>query len=115
MGSYGSLAGQVDLDFEAAEPSQETDGSAQPDLQRLDLPDKIFGRPRFIQDLELPGMLHARVIRPPLLRAVLREIPADACVSLPPPPQVVRDGNFLAVLRNGRRPPPRRLTAYRSG
>lgn len=98
VGSYGSLAGQVDLDFEAAEPSQETDGSAQPDLQRLDLPDKIFGRPRFIQDLELPGMLHARVIRPPLLRAVLGEIPADACVSLAPSVQVVRDGNFLAVL-----------------
>ena len=98
VGSYGSLAGQVDLDFEAAEPSQETDGSAQPDLQRLDLPDKIFGRPRFIQDLELPGMLHARVIRPPVLRAVLREIPADACVSLAPSVQVVRDGNFLAVL-----------------
>ena len=98
VGSYGSLAGQVDLGFEAAEPSQETDGSAQPDLQRLDLPDKIFGRPRFIQDLELPGMLHARVIRPPLLRAVLRDIPEDARVSLAPSVQVVRDGDFLAVL-----------------
>ncbi len=98
VGSYGSLAGQVDLDFEAAEPSQETDGSAQPDLQRLDLPDKIFGRPRFIQDLELPGMLHARVIRPPLLHAILRDIPEDARVSLAPSVQVVRDGDFLAVL-----------------
>ena len=98
VGSYGSLVGQVDLGFEAAEPSQERDGSAQPDLQRLDLPDKIFGRPRFIQDLELPGMLHARVIRPPLLRAVLRDIPADARVSLAPSVQVVRDGDFLAVL-----------------
>ena len=98
VGSYGSLAGQVDLDFEAAEPSQETDSSAQPDLQRLDLPDKIFGRPRFIQDLELPGMLHARVIRPPLLRAVLRDIPEDARVSLAPSVEVVRDGDFLAVL-----------------
>jgi CO/xanthine dehydrogenase Mo-binding subunit len=98
VGSYGSLAGQVDLDSEAAEPPQETDGSVQPDLQRLDLPDKIFGRPRFIHDLELPGMLHARVIRPPVLRAVLRDIPADARVSLAPSVQVVRDGNFLAVL-----------------
>ena len=98
VGSYGSLAGQVNLGFEAAEPPQETDGSAQPDLQRLDLPDKIFGRPRFIQDLELPGMLHARVIRPPLLRAVLRDIPEDARVSLAPSVQVVRDGDFLAVL-----------------
>jgi CO/xanthine dehydrogenase Mo-binding subunit len=98
VGSYGSLAGQVYLGFEAAEPPQETDDSAQPDLQRLDLPDKIFGRPRFIQDLELPGMLHARVIRPPLLRAVLRDIPADARISLAPSVQVVRDGDFLAVL-----------------
>jgi CO/xanthine dehydrogenase Mo-binding subunit len=98
VGSYGSLAGQVDLGFEAAEPSQEPDGSAQPDLQRLDLPDKIFGRPRFIQDLELPGMLHARVIRPPLLRAVLRDIPADARMGLASSVQVVRDGDFLAVV-----------------
>ena len=98
VGSYGSLAGLVDLGFEAAEPSQEPDGSAQPDLQRLDLPDKIFGRPRFIQDLELPGMLHARVIRPPLLRAVLRDIPADARMGLAPSVQVVRDGDFLAVV-----------------
>ena len=43
-------------------------------------------------------MLHARVIRPPLLRAVLRDIPEDARVSLAPSVQVVRDGNFLAVL-----------------
>ena len=32
---------------------------------RRDLPDKIAGRPRFIQDLVLEGMLHGRVVRPP--------------------------------------------------
>jgi len=31
---------------------------------RLDLPDKIAGRPRFVQDMVLPRMLHGRVIRP---------------------------------------------------
>jgi hypothetical protein len=31
---------------------------------RLDLPDKVFGRPRFIHQLALPGMLHGRVLKP---------------------------------------------------
>ena len=31
---------------------------------RLDIPDKVFGAPRFIHDLSLPGMLHGRVLRP---------------------------------------------------
>ncbi|HYZ54741.1 MAG TPA: molybdopterin cofactor-binding domain-containing protein [Streptosporangiaceae bacterium] len=98
VGSYGSLAAHVDLGVEAREPAQVPDGDVQPDLQRIDLPDKIFGRPRFIQDLDLPGMLHARVIRPPFLRAALRDFPEDAPASLPPSVQLVRDGDFLAVL-----------------
>ena len=105
VGSYGSLAAQVDLGVEADQPAEEPGSGAegpgaavQPDLQRVDLPDKIFGRPRFIQDLELPGMRHARVIRPPLLRAALRDIPEGALASLAPLVDVVRDGDFLAVL-----------------
>src|SRR5208283_3627751 len=34
-------------------------------IARHDLPDKVFGQPCFIHDLELPGMLHGRVLRPP--------------------------------------------------
>ena len=71
---------------------------AQSDLTRIDLPDKVFGRPRFIQDMELPGMVHARVIRPPLLRATLADIPEERVAGLPPAAWVVRDGDFLAVL-----------------
>jgi len=32
---------------------------------RRDLPDKIAGRPRFIQDMTLPRMLYGRIVRPP--------------------------------------------------
>ncbi|HEU4924669.1 MAG TPA: molybdopterin cofactor-binding domain-containing protein, partial [Burkholderiales bacterium] len=32
---------------------------------RLDLPGKFAGRPSYVQDMMLPGMLHGRVIRPP--------------------------------------------------
>jgi nicotinate dehydrogenase subunit B len=105
VGSYGSLADEVNLDVDAAGTVPDgtvPDGAerlAQPDLTRLDLPDKVFGRPRFIQDLELPGMLHARVIRPPLLRATLAaDIPDERLAGLPPAARVVRDGDFLAVL-----------------
>jgi CO/xanthine dehydrogenase Mo-binding subunit len=62
-------------------------------LARLDLPDKVFGAARFIQDMRLPGMRFARVIRPQTRGARLIAVP-DA----PPSAQVVADGNFLAVV-----------------
>src|SRR5919106_552738 len=31
---------------------------------RLDLPGKFAGRPSYVQDMVLPGMLHGRVVRP---------------------------------------------------
>jgi nicotinate dehydrogenase subunit B len=104
VGSYGSLAAEVDLDVDVAEVMTAgavppVERPAQADLTRIDLPDKVFGRPRFIQDLELPGMVHARVIRPPLLRATLAaDIPEEPLAGLPPEARVVRDGDFLAVL-----------------
>ena len=106
VGSYGSLTAAVDLDIDADADTHADVGDAPsasarglvPDLRRIDLPDKVLGRPRFIQDLELPGMLHARVIRPPLLRAAVADVPEDALARLPAGVEVVRDGDFLAVL-----------------
>jgi nicotinate dehydrogenase subunit B len=118
VGSYGSLAAEVNLDVDAAGvmPAGAMPAGAMPagtvspgtvppaerpvrsDLTRIDLPDKVFGRPRFIQDLELPGLVHARVIRPPLLRATLADLPEERLAGLPPAAWVVRDGDFLAVL-----------------
>ncbi|HEX4287938.1 MAG TPA: molybdopterin cofactor-binding domain-containing protein, partial [Trebonia sp.] len=97
VGSYGSLAAEVNLDVGVVDPVPLLNRAAAPDFQRADLPDKVFGRPRFIQDMELPGLLHARVIRPPLLRATLVDIPEDRLASLPSSVLVVRDGDFLAV------------------
>jgi CO/xanthine dehydrogenase Mo-binding subunit len=39
--------------------------------ERIDIPDKVFGRPRFIHDLAFPGLLHGRVLRPPAPGATL--------------------------------------------
>ncbi|CAH0234355.1 xanthine dehydrogenase family protein molybdopterin-binding subunit [Roseomonas sp. CECT 9278] len=62
---------------------------------RIDLPDKVFGAARFLHDLRLPGMLHARVVRPPARRARLVTLPDDA---LPGGAGIARDGAFLAVV-----------------
>ncbi|HZN99569.1 MAG TPA: molybdopterin cofactor-binding domain-containing protein [Burkholderiales bacterium] len=61
-------------------------------VPRLDLPGKFAGRPSYIQDMVLSGMLHGRVVRPPhgflRLKSFLE----------PPGVSVVRDGSFLGVL-----------------
>lgn len=91
--SYWDLAVSLDRD---------ADGSATPKVRgpvigtsaaRLDLPDKLTGRARFIHDLELPGQLFGRVVRPPSRAAVLTGLSTvDIRGTL------VRDGSFLGVL-----------------
>jgi nicotinate dehydrogenase subunit B len=61
---------------------------------RIDLPDKITGRPRFIHDLVLAGQLFGRVVRPPTRSSVLKSLDD---VDLPGV-TVVRDGGFLGVI-----------------
>jgi CO/xanthine dehydrogenase Mo-binding subunit len=91
--SYWDLAPPLDRD---------ADGSAAPKIQgsvvgtsppRLDLPDKLTGRPRYIHDLELPGQLFGRVVRPPSRAAALTGL-SDVDI----PAIVVRDGSFLGVV-----------------
>ncbi len=67
-------------------------------VARHDLPDKVFGQPCFIHDLELPGMLHGRVLRPPTSGATLNEFATATVVALAGVVAIVRDGSFLGVL-----------------
>jgi len=67
-------------------------------VQRLDLPQKVFGQPRYVHDLELPGMLHARVLRPPSPAATLVALDDTRARALPGVFAVVRDGSFAGVL-----------------
>jgi CO/xanthine dehydrogenase Mo-binding subunit/aerobic-type carbon monoxide dehydrogenase small subunit (CoxS/CutS family) len=63
--------------------------------QRLDLPAKVTGQPRFLHDLRLPGMLYGRVVRPPSLAARLTDLDV---VKLGPDESLVHDGSFLGVV-----------------
>jgi nicotinate dehydrogenase subunit B len=69
-------------------------GPRGPGLPRVDLPDKILGRPRYVHDLRLPGQLHGRVVRPPAAGAVLTGVDPDPAGAL----AVVREGSFLGVV-----------------
>ena len=62
---------------------------------RIDLPDKVTGRPRFLHDQVLPGMLFGRVVRPPAPAATLDGV---GQADLPAGVVQVRDGSFLGVI-----------------
>ena len=66
-------------------------------VNRIDLPGKLTGAPSYVQDMRLPGMVFARVVRPPRYGAKLVSLDDAAVRSLPGVVAVVRDGNFLAV------------------
>jgi CO/xanthine dehydrogenase Mo-binding subunit len=67
-------------------------------VPRLDIPAKVTGGAAYVQDMRLPGMLHARVVRPPRPGARLVRVDLDAVRRLPGVRHVVRDGDYLAVL-----------------
>jgi CO/xanthine dehydrogenase Mo-binding subunit len=58
----------------------------------------VAGETRFAQDLQVPGMLHARVVHPPHQNARLKALDAKTLERLAADSiEVVRDGSFLAV------------------
>lgn len=82
----------VDPDAELAEPE------AASALPMRGLPDMVRGSYRFLHDLDLPGMLHARVVRPPHAKARLSAIRDDVKARLEAEGlTILRDGSFLAV------------------
>jgi nicotinate dehydrogenase subunit B len=65
---------------------------------RVDIPAKVTGGEAFLHDMRPDGMLHARVVRPPSYTAKLLEIDEAAIRSMPGVVNVVRDGDYLAVV-----------------
>jgi nicotinate dehydrogenase subunit B len=65
---------------------------------RLDLPPKIIGASSFVQDIRIPGMLHARLVRPPSVNARLIRMDEDSVKDVPGLVKVVQHGNFIGVI-----------------
>jgi nicotinate dehydrogenase subunit B len=67
-------------------------------MPRVDIPAKVTGGAAYVQDMRLPGMVHARVVRPPSYGAQLMECDTLSIEKLPGVVKVIRSGNFLAVV-----------------
>jgi CO/xanthine dehydrogenase Mo-binding subunit len=65
---------------------------------RIDIPRKVAGAPTYVQDMDPPGLLHARVSRPPSYKAELISVDLDDVRKMPGVVAVVRDGKFLGVI-----------------
>jgi len=99
---YGDLVAADMLHVQAQAKSKLKDPSTfkvmgQP-VPRVDIPAKVTGGAAYVQDMRLPGMVHARVVRPPSYGAQLADCDTSAVEKLPGVVKVVRDGNFLAVV-----------------
>jgi nicotinate dehydrogenase subunit B len=70
-------------------------------LQRVDIPGKVTGAVAYVQDLRLPNMAHARVVRPPSYSARLGSLDSSEAERMPGVLKVVRDGSFVAVVAEG--------------
>jgi len=103
--SYGELVAADRLHVQAQPSSKLKDPAAfkvmGQSIPRVDIPAKVTGGVAYVQDLRLPGMVHARVVRPPSYGAQLVDCDAAAVEKLPGVVKVVRDGNFLAVVAKG--------------
>ncbi|MCE7030189.1 xanthine dehydrogenase family protein molybdopterin-binding subunit [Jiella avicenniae] len=103
--SYGKLVGPDVLHVQAQPQSPIKDPSTNriigKAVRRIDIPAKLTGAVAYVQDLRLPGMVHARVVRPPVYGARLTGIDTSEVETMPGVVQVIRDGNYLAVVARG--------------
>jgi nicotinate dehydrogenase subunit B len=106
--SYGELIGEKRFDLKVSgrartkKPSEYTVvGKSVP---RVDIPAKATGRFTFVHDVRRPGMLHARVIRPPsigsetAIGATLLSVDPGSIKHIPGIVKVVRIEDFLGVV-----------------
>ena len=66
--------------------------------QRYDIPAKVDGSLKWAVDVKLPGMVHARNVKPPVAGAKLISIDESSVRNLPGFIKVVNKGNYVAVV-----------------
>ena len=76
-------------------------------VPKLDAPQKVTGETRYVQDIELPGMLHARILRTDRVHARILSIDTSAAAALPGVHAVITAEDTPGVpLGHGRDNPP---------
>lgn len=117
--SYWELSGDVSLDLEAVAgivaKSSATRSVAGHSVQRVDIPDKLFARPRFIHDHALPELVHGRVLRPDISGARLIALDEGTAHAVSGLIAIVRDGGFAGVIADSEVAVEAALKALRRG
>jgi len=67
-------------------------------VKRFDLPPKLTGEMVYIQDVRIPGMLHGRVIRPPVVNSAPASIDENSVKNIAGFVKAVHEGNFVGVV-----------------
>jgi CO/xanthine dehydrogenase Mo-binding subunit len=98
--SYWDLAADVDLAVEASgraapKPAAQY-GIVGKNAARRDIAAKVTGA-AYVQDMELPGMVYGRVMRPPAQGATLLSLDAASLRALPGVVHVLVSGSFVAI------------------
>ncbi|HKX19562.1 MAG TPA: molybdopterin cofactor-binding domain-containing protein, partial [bacterium] len=105
--SYGDLIGGRRFDAAPTTLGGSAAGPAQPKLpdqykivgqpvRRMDIPPKAAGRYRYVVDVRMPGMLHGRVVRPPVPGA--KPVRIDGPQGVPGVAKVVAKESFVGVV-----------------
>ncbi len=100
--SYGDLLGEQQIQL-ASDPSVAVKSPRDYELvgtpvARVDLPDKFMANFSYVQDVEVDGMLHGRVVRPAGRNATFVSLDDSAAKAVPGFVQVVRNQNFVGVV-----------------
>src|SRR5438132_462649 len=67
-------------------------------VPRFDLPPKLTGEAIYIHDVRILGMLHGRVVRPPVINTDPMSIDEGSVRHIPGMVMIVREGKFVGVV-----------------
>ena len=67
-------------------------------IPRVDIPPKATGQFQYVHHVRVPGMLHGRMVRPPMVGAAVVSVDQSSIQNMPGRPKVVVKGNFIGVV-----------------
>ncbi|MGH7828398.1 MAG: molybdopterin cofactor-binding domain-containing protein [Candidatus Binatia bacterium] len=67
-------------------------------VPRVELPAKVTGEHNYVHDVRIPGMLHGRVVRPPVINTEPASIDRDSIRHVRGVVMIVREGKFVGVV-----------------
>jgi nicotinate dehydrogenase subunit B len=67
-------------------------------MARVEIPAKVTGEHSYIHDVRIPGMLHGRMVRPPVINTEPLSIDQDSIKGIPGVVMIAREGKFVGVV-----------------